>query len=140
MTITLDRIDVEDIGDLWPIVGPYFDRAYAAVLTESTADELKALALAGHRQIWTITDPERSPPLLAAFATCLRSRGETTWLSVEGLAGWSMPDWLHLILDLERHAKEAGATYAHIAGRPGWQRALKPFGYRPVRTVLQKEI
>lgn len=137
---TLDRVLVEDIEDLWPVLSPYFEAAYDAVLTESTAEEMKTLALAGYREIWTITDPSRSPPLLAAFATSIRSRGDVRWMVVEALAGWSMKDWLPLILDLERHAKAAGAVYAHIAGRMGWQRALKPLGYRPVRTVLQKDL
>jgi hypothetical protein len=134
--LVLDRVRAEDIPDLWPHLEPLFARACEADPSDLTVERIKAEAVSGRRMIWTLTDGDRAAPLLSAFSTV----DDGLKVCIGPLAGDEMELWLPLLCDLESHAKEAGFSVSHIEGRPGWQRVLKPYGYRVARVVLEKDL
>lgn len=142
MTAELKRIGSADIEAFWgDVLEPMFASVGDRVLSDRTPEDIRAMALSGERVIWAVVDEERPDPLMAVFTAFIRDCGGTKVLHVEDMAGAGMSDWLPLLAELEkRAAAEAGATLSHIEGRIGWQRALAPLGYRPVRVVVEKEI
>jgi hypothetical protein len=45
------------------------------------------------------------------------------------LGGGSLRGLLNLRPEIERYARDAGCVVCTIAGRPGWDRIFRPFGY-----------
>jgi len=56
------------------------------------------------------------------------------------LAGGDLTELKSFNAIVDSAACVTGCTRITLAGRPGWQRALKEFGYEPKWTVLSKEI
>lgn len=52
--------------------------------------------------------------------------------------GENMAEWLHLLPELEQHARNLGCKFVELMGRRGWQRALPEYGFRGVG--LSKEL
>jgi hypothetical protein len=136
LAIVLDRVAPEDIDDLWPYLEPPFRRACEADPTGLTSDMIRREAIEGRRHVWTLADGDLDPPLLAALST--RVDGDA--LIIGPLGGTDMHLWLPLLSVLEGHAKTAGLTSVRIEGRRGWQRALKPYGYRLARITLERNL
>lgn len=136
MTIVLDRLDAEDIKILWSVLEPLFRRACEADPTDLTPDRIKTDAINGRRSIWALVDPKHSPPLLAVFSTT----EDGNKACIGPLAGDDMELWLPLLSELEIHAKAAGMSVSRIEGRPGWQKVLRPYGYRVTRVILEKDL
>lgn len=56
------------------------------------------------------------------------------------LAGGEMDQIVAMIDSAILWGRAQGCSGMTLAGRPGWQRVLAKHGYRPVMTVLEKEI
>lgn len=56
------------------------------------------------------------------------------------LAGGDMDQILDMIDSAVDWGRTQGCVSMTIAGRHGWQRVLAKYGYKPVMTVLEKEI
>lgn len=56
------------------------------------------------------------------------------------LAGGEMDQIIDMIDSAVAWSKTQGCTSMTIAGRRGWERVLAKYGYKPVMTVLEKEL
>jgi len=52
--------------------------------------------------------------------------------------GRKMRDWVHLIEDLEGHARNLGCSMVEVYGRRGWSRVLR--GYTERMTLLERGV
>jgi hypothetical protein len=48
--------------------------------------------------------------------------------------------WVHLLESIEAWAKSRGCAAMEPVCRPGWERRLKPMGYRKTHVVLEKRL
>lgn len=55
------------------------------------------------------------------------------------LAAGEMDQLFDMIDDATEWAKEQGCTAMTLAGRPGWQRAMKPLGFVPTLVTMEKD-
>jgi len=136
MTPALERLSREDIAEYWDVIEPYLAEAMRRGDAPLSSADLKALALAGQRQIWAAI---AGTDLLAVASTGMRRGRDGDVAFVDFCGGRGLEQWLRPCLtELERRAFEAGAIAFEIEeGRLGWQRALPE--YRPVRVVLRKD-
>ena len=56
------------------------------------------------------------------------------------LAAGEMDQLFDMIDDATKWAEERGCTAMTLAGRPGWQRAMKPLGFVPTLVTMEKDI
>jgi hypothetical protein len=56
------------------------------------------------------------------------------------LAGGEMGQIIDMVSSANAWGKAQGCTSMTIAGRKGWERVLAKHGYKPVMTVLEREI
>lgn len=116
-------------GVLWNDIGRLLDKA-----VERSGDswlEVVEDLDDGRAQLWlTVTDRP-----IAAMVT--RRDGDTleVWLAGGAVLSGSIP-FLETALAA---AKADGATNGRITGRKGWQRVLRPWGWRPCGEDLVKE-
>ncbi len=105
-----------------------------------------ALAHDDERPLWTIDDvradvEQGRSTLWSGERSCvLVSRmpfGRET-LADGWLAGGELDEIMQAIPRIEDWARIVGCTQAHIAGRRGWERALRPLGYDHYATTVRK--
>lgn len=56
------------------------------------------------------------------------------------LGGGSLDQLRAMVPSVEAWAKAQGCQAVTVLGRPGWVRALAPFGAKPLYTALRKEL
>lgn len=54
--------------------------------------------------------------------------------------GDDAPHWIELLAEIEAWAKAQGCAVMEPICRPGWERHLKPKGYRKTHVVLEKTL
>lgn len=143
MAIELSAIDADTLDAAWPHLEPHIARACDRLLTEWTPELALSRAREGKLQLWAVYDTDApSPfPFLGAFATALRTvKGEKV-AEFSMLGGHNLDLWLdYMAGEIERVAKQLGATRLIIEGRLGWARRMRAHGYRPVRITIEKDI
>lgn len=115
---------------------------YAARIAKREDCDLSHLvgeALNGEARIFVIWGKDGKPTGAAATRLLLRFDktpvGEIHWLAGDGLNDWFGPCLSHLETTLKR---DHGVVLFKATGRPGFERAAKPFGYRRMRVILEK--
>lgn len=96
-----------------------------------TMDDVLAEIQAGSAQLWAF---ERSA-VVTQLAAYPKGSALRVWLAGGDLE--ELTDNIHILDDFGR---DHGCVRIEIDGRKGWQRTLAPFGYRPERVVLVKEL
>lgn len=54
--------------------------------------------------------------------------------------GREMESWVHLLKTLEKYAMLMGCTKMVGIARPGWEKILKPLGYKKMHVQLEREL
>lgn len=116
----------------WARCAPWLDAALAHAGRTHSLTDVKAMVAAGEAQLW-VADA-------AAMVTMIEDdpceRRLLIWL-----AGGDLQTLLEQFrLPMERWAKAQGCRRVLLIGRPGWERALKTFGYAPAARILAKEL
>lgn len=133
----LVQVPVENVRDV-------LERGAAAMLDTALNDEGRVLfsdvardLLTGDAVLWLVM---RGDVARAALVT-REVRYPRCWsLLVQLLAGEGLEDWVHLIADIERSARDRGCKYVEVQGRRGWERELKRAGYHFLRVTIAKEV
>lgn len=95
-------------------------------LIDGTEDDLVDEISRGLAQLWTGRH--------AALVTQLvRPASIHCWL-----AGGDLDEILALMPGVESYGRAMGCAFATVDGRRGWARVLRPYGYLPVGSELQK--
>lgn len=121
--MNIEMVDRGDVESVWPRVERYFVQACAHEFADLTPGDIKRCLLGDAN--WQLL-------VLENGAAAVILLGDT--LHIEALGGHRLPKgWvkdLQLWLQVAGHVM--GASRATLCGRKGWQRALKPLGWRPV--------
>ena len=116
-------------GALWPRIVELL--TVAVERGGNDWDELGEMLADGRAQLWLgVTDM----PEVAAVS---RMDGDTfeVWLA----GGKVLSGFLPFLETAIQAAKEGGATNGRITGRKGWERVLRPYGWRPNGDDLVKD-
>jgi hypothetical protein len=118
------------VDHFWPIAEPYLRRAQERMGGQTTT-EIYDRIKSGQCDLWGIFI---GPDMVAAAITSIR--GDTAY--VETVGGGKMKDWVNLLIEFERLAKQHGKTRIEIEGRSGWAKLLPAYDTR--RIVLGRAL
>lgn len=122
--------------DFWPSIVKLLQPAIDRSEGRCTARQVLDLAMAGSSQIWLIVNRE-TREFRAAAVTELRPYAGNPMINVSLIGGLDMALWLNIfITELKAYAKHNGAKGIEFLGRPGWLKALKPYGFVDRKTVF----
>ena len=103
------------------------------------AEKLRKL-YAAEAQAFLIWDVE-AKKALAFLGVDYVLRGKERQAVLIWLAGENRAVWTHLFTDLETYLRdEQGCKSVKAIARPGWEKYLKPAGFRETHRVLEKEL
>jgi hypothetical protein len=121
-------------GELWPHVKAYFDSATGRAGDFET-DDIERMVFDMSALLWVITDELR---LKGALVTRLYTTRGQRVCEVVAIGGDGLPDWKHLIADIEQFAMNEGCQKVRLSGRKGWSRVFPD--YSTICVTLEKRI
>ena len=129
MTWLLQSVAKDDIRDMWGVVAPLLEPAIVA--TKGRTDMATAFRQLGEGAtiLWVAYD-DIEQVAVAAFITRVAQYPLKRMLVVDACGGTRMGEWLDTVVGVfESFAADSGLDGVEMYGRPGWTRALRPYGW-----------
>jgi hypothetical protein len=101
----------------------------------TSLDDLLSDIYAELAQLWQVA---ASGSVRALVVTRLVFYPRCSSMEVWLCGGHEMKRWIHLLGELEQHARNLGCRFIELRGRRGWERALTDYALRAV--LLEKEL
>lgn len=127
-------IPPDKVGDIWHVVRPMIERAYAETDEEMPDDMAYGLAH-GKFLLWISTSSDK---ILMALVTALIPRPSGLACKLMVCSGSDMGLWIGKLPQIEAYARAEGCSKVFCEGRPGWARVLAQ--YQTKRVVLEKRL
>lgn len=102
-----------------------------------TVDSYKARCLERSAQLWLISDQNQ---VVGCGITEIYPTPKGMTCAVPVIGAVSMEHVVPLFETIEQWARSEGCVRLEGFGRQGWVRALKPFGWKPLSVVVEKDI
>ena len=119
----------EEAADRWHEIKPRIEKALVHGIGETTAHDHFLAIMAGNEQLWENN--------LTFGITRVNVFPRFKQLQIVAATGSA---WMKSHPVLEQFAKELECSNMSVWGRPGWERALKPLGYKKAYTVMVKDL
>lgn len=122
----------------WPAVEPWLAGALAlnrqhTVTTDDLADGIRS----GDYGLLLMRDAEDRIAAAAVLSHGLRPADGKPYVALMACGGSGLTAWLPDLVDcVKASGRKLGADEIMILGRPGWRKALAPFGAREVATMV----
>jgi len=136
LQVNIMLVKRQDIIEILPFVEHYIKDAMQ-YNNDWTYTDLVTSLLTEHCKLWVVSHDNK---LLAAVVTQvylypLKKEVRIHLLAGEETEKWAK-EWSHTI---ETYAISEGAKSIDLMGRKGWERYLRPYGYKPI-THMRKEV
>lgn len=135
--VTLEPIPSGLVASAWHLAEPWVRAAVEEGALVETPESYRARCVEGSAQLWLIRDPG----VVGCGVTEIYETSKGLTCAVPVLAARSFEDALKPLFEMvERWARAEGCVRMEGFGRQGWVRALKPYGWRPLSVVIEKDI
>jgi hypothetical protein len=126
----------EEIPELWPRV-----RDRIAACCERSGGKYEPIdvlrnLIVGAMNLWMVVDESNAIKALAITEIAVYPR--VTVCKLLACTGEDAALWVDLLAPIEAWARQRGCAAMEPICRPGWERRLKPLGYRKTHVVLEK--
>lgn len=115
----------EEVGFVWSTVAPILAQTVERDGGRRSLHSILRQLVSDQNQLWVVSDVDPIGVVVTAILLYPHKRV----LKVEWLAGERFSEWAHLIDVLETYAKEQQCSSVEIAGRMGFARVFKQYGY-----------
>lgn len=133
----LVRIDPEQIEKAWPLIEAWVAEAVEKAQSDQSPQEIKWHLQRGEMQLFLVWDGKDCPACcILEFTRTARGNMCNIYLC----AGRGYREWRHLMEDVKAIARDKRCTLLQAAGRPGWERALAPDGFKKLRVILETRL
>ena len=132
-------VPLADVPTVWPIVLPFAQRMAAAQPEDWPLANIEAQADDGRLKLWLILSDNH---LIAVGATSIfESHDGKTEMSCRWICGAGPKQWAHLIVEVEKMARELGCSRVLInyGDHAAWTRLLPDYTAK-VMVQLSKEL
>lgn len=138
--VDVTDVNLEDVTIVWPLV----QDALEEVVSQSTDYVLQDVyvgLMTGQMKLWISYEEEPEGNRVRSFAVVeLRQETNRIVCFILFAAGGTLEDWELGSECIEDWAMQLGATAVQAHTRPGVVKRFKDSGYKPVATVVEKEL
>jgi hypothetical protein len=124
----------DKIEGLWHEVLPFLERALAYSDGKFKADDVKKMLIERDMQLWLIYN---NTGLKGICITQIIEYPQSKRLGIPFIAGTDFKEWKSGWYVIREWALEHGCDSVETQGRDGWERELKPFGFKKIHTALR---
>jgi hypothetical protein len=135
--VLLTIIHPSNVLDNWGAVAPWILQAVGDGVDASDVIYIQQQAMSGSAQIWVA---EKAHKIEAVLVTEVAFYGGQKTLVLRWLAGHASEDWIDYLDYLENWAATNGYHRVEAWGRKGFEKVLRPYGYRHEFTVIGKPL
>lgn len=132
----------DQIAQHWGEISPFVDMAVQQSNGELNLEHILAQIIDGFIKVITVFDSDDGGRLIAVITI-----EKTTFpsgkriMNIQCAGGSDLDIWFHEVDEIiSEIARREECTALYITGRAGWVRKLKGIGYKPIHTVICKEI
>ncbi len=124
------------ISDFWPKILPWAEDFCQHSQGSYDPPFIKEKLQKGQMQCWLVMKGEE------IAAVCLTEIRKTLIKEcvIVVMTGDDMASWVHLLKLLEKYAISMGCKKMVGIARPGWERVIKPMGYRKTHVQVEKDL
>jgi hypothetical protein len=130
-------ITKQHVAATWPVLAPWVIQALGEVDAWADINQLREEAERGTTQVWAAQCKHSKEILMVCLTEGMNLNGKPV-LVIRWLGGRHPDLWLENLALIERWAATQGFHKIEVWGRAGWNRVLRPQGYREVYRVLEK--
>ena len=131
-------VPTEMLDDAWPLVEDWILAGMARAEPLGDIQQVREEIRQTRMQLWVV---QAGQYLCAAFTTRVQQCPDASYVECLHVGGQRVEEWLTLAVEtVEEWATDAGAQYAKLRGRKGWQRKMAPLGYVPESVTLRKKL
>lgn len=130
--VPADRLEL-----YWPVVRDWIADAVVEAANCWTADDVLRDLRARKMQLWVVWG-EAEP--VGALVTEIYDTAAGKTCAIPIVGGDGILERLDALAIIEMWAKQAGCVRLRGEGRAGWERSLRPYGWRKLTTVVEKAL
>ena len=130
-------VPAKKLDQVWPHIEDKVTRACEEARNRETPETIKAALHEGRFQLWVVI---RGQKVMAILLTEIAVYSLSKVCRLIVCIGEDYKAWVGLIKQVEDWAKDMGCSEMEPLPRPGWEKVLKPLGYRKTHVVLNKEL
>lgn len=125
------------LPEAWPEIGPFLSALAANGSGRfTTTDYVRAIS-DREMQLWAARGDGK---VLAVMLSEMRTYPTCNVARLIGINGGDMREWVGHMSQIERWAKISGAAVLEATAPMGWERVLKPYGFKKTHVVLEKPL
>lgn len=134
----LHRVAPHELPDLWPQIRERVAACCARSGGKYEPVDVLLNCLSRRMNMWLVQGD--ADHISAIAITEIVAYPRITVCKLLACTGEGAEQWVDLLADIEAWAKAQGCAAIEPICRPGWERRLKPKGYRKTHVVLEKSL
>ena len=128
-------IPTDLVPSYWPSIKPFVEKILEGD-TRNSLDWYLDRLCEGRMQIWAAVQDA----IVAVMITEIHTHDNKKVCHLLACVGEQMNDWIGAIEQVENWARSVGCQEIEPIARKGWERALRPYGYKLTHVVLCKDL
>lgn len=138
--IKISLVPPELVETYWGQALALFSKAFEYAAHKIEPQDVLDDCLNGDQTLWVVFD-ETPQNMLGAFTIRVKSYPAGTSLCGEHLGGERLDEWADRLFEImENYARDLGIKNLELIGRRGWEKILKPKGWKSNLVIFEKEI
>lgn len=135
----MTAVPTSELKTVWTTVAPLLSPAVKRSGGRVTMSTLFAALSEKRSTLWVAYPEDRT--IRAAFVTRVAQYPAKRTLVVDFTGGSDMHAWvIEAQATFRAYAADAGCSAVELAGRAGWERVLRPYGWRESFMVLEVDV
>jgi len=138
--IKISAVPPEMVDDYWGLALPLLSKAFEYSAAKVDPQDVYEDLMNGNQSLWVVF--EGTPiNLVGAFTIRVKAYPAGQSLCGEHLGGERLNEWADQLFEImESYANDLGIKNLELIGRRGWEKVLKPKGWKSNLVIFEKEI
>lgn len=138
--IKISAVPPEIVDDYWGLALPLLSKAFKYSATKIDPQDVYEDLMNGNQSLWIAF--EGTPiNLVGAFTIRIKSYPSGMALCGEHLGGERLNEWADQLFEImESYAHDLEIKNLELIGRRGWEKILKPKGWKSNLVIFEKEV
>ena len=138
--IHISVVPPEMVSAVWPQAVALLSKAFEYATMKVDPEDVYTDIMKGHQTLWVVFD-DTDDSMIGAFTIRVKQYPVGQALCGEHLGGERLTEWSDNLFEImESYARDLGITKLELIGRRGWEKILRPKGWKASLAIFEKEI
>jgi hypothetical protein len=138
--IKISAVPPEMVDDYWDVAFRLFSKSFEYSSMKISPEDVYEDVMRGNQSLWLVFEEEPFE-VIGAFTIRVKTYPAGAALAGEHLGGERLAEWADQLFQImEQYARDLGIKHLELVGRRGWEKILKPKGWKANLVIFEKEI